>query len=75
MEFGAIMILSNREEEILKLAILGMGDKEIALKLAISYRTVNTHMTRIYIKNQVKNRAEACAMYLKSVVFANTAFI
>ena len=66
------MLLSHREEEVLKLAILGLGDKEIAIRLSISHRTVNTHMTRIFVKNNVKNRAQACAMYLKTVVFSKT---
>ena len=63
------MFLTKREEEIMKFAVLGFPDKGIAGKLNISVRTVNTHMTRIYNKNGVKNRAEAVAMYLKDVMF------
>ena len=62
------MFLTQREEEILKLAVLGLPDKKIAEHLCISVRTVNTHMTRIYCKNGVNNRSEAVAMYLKNVL-------
>ncbi len=62
------MFLTKREEEIMQFAVLGFADKEIASKLCISVRTVNTHMTRIYDKNGAKNRAEAVAIYLKTVL-------
>ena len=62
------MFLTNREEEILKMAALGLSDKKIAEKLCISVRTVSTHLTRIYCKNAVNNRSEAVALYLKKVL-------
>ncbi len=58
-----------REKEILKLAVSGLADKEIARSLRISVRTVNTHLTRIYYKNNLKNRAEAVAMYYRDILF------
>ena len=63
------MVLTRREEEILKYALLGFSDKEIANKLFISVRTVNTHMTRIFLKNGTKNRAGAVALYLREMIF------
>ena len=68
------MFLTSREEEILKLAVMGFGDKKIADKLFISVRTVNTHMARIYCKNGVNNRAEAISMYLKNVLMLDVSF-
>ncbi len=59
----------------MKLVVLGMGDKEIAIRLCISNRTVSSHLTKIYLKNNVKNRAEASAMYLKTVVFPRAGYV
>jgi len=68
------MFLTKREEEILKLAVLGLADKKIAEKLCISARTVSTHLARIYCKNAVNNRSEAVAMYLKNVLMLDVSF-
>ena len=38
--------LTKREKDVLVLKILGLGDKEIAKKLSISYGTVRTHIER-----------------------------
>ena len=69
------MFLTKREEEILKLAVLGLADKKIADHLCISVRTVNTHLTRIYCKNAVNNRSEAVAMYLKNVLMLDISYV
>jgi len=69
------MFLTKREEEILKLAVLGLADKKIADQLCISVRTVNTHLTRIYCKNAVNNRSEAIAMYLKNVLMLDISYV
>ncbi len=50
--------LTGREREILSLAIAGMSNKEIAQQLRISYRTVETHRSRILFKAGVKNVLE-----------------
>ena len=62
----AFMNLSEREKEILDLASKGLVEKEIAEKMFISVRTVNAHFARIYLKNSVKNRAEAIAKYFEN---------
>lgn len=70
-EFAAVLgliVLTKREEEILKLAAKGFADKQIAEMSNISVRTVNAHLARIYVKNNVKNRAEAVALYLKKLL-------
>ena len=43
-------VLGIRELEILKLAIIGMSNKEIAYKLGIRVRTVGTHFANIFRK-------------------------
>lgn len=50
--------LTEREREIMLLSIAGHSCKEIALRLAISYRTVETHRTRIMQKTGVSNMLE-----------------
>lgn len=59
--------LSNRELEILDLISDGLSDKEIAYELNISKRTVQTHVSRLVIKLEARNRANAVANYLKNI--------
>lgn len=51
-------LLTAREIDIIKELALGSSSKEIAEKLFISDRTVNTHKTNIYKKMDVKNSVE-----------------
>src|SRR6185295_3973364 len=55
--------LSKREKEILDALAEGYLYKEIADRLAISYSTVHTHITRIYEKLHVRSRGQAVAKY------------
>lgn len=50
--------LSNREWDVLKLLLQGKGNKQIALSLDISVRTVEFHLKHIYAKFQVSSRIE-----------------
>lgn len=49
--------LSPRETEVLRLIALGYTSAEIAVKLHLSRRTVETHRARLYGKLGVTNRA------------------
>ena len=51
--------LSDREREVLQLMAQGASNKEIAAKLVISLKTVSNHITSIFSKLQVVDRAEA----------------
>jgi LuxR family maltose regulon positive regulatory protein len=51
--------LSNRECDVLRLVGNGLSNKRIALALTIAPETVKSHVKRIFIKLQVRNRAEA----------------
>lgn len=51
--------LSAREVEVLRLLTQGLSDAEIAERLVVSPRTVNTHLTSIYRKLQVTSRSAA----------------
>ncbi|HEY4415067.1 MAG TPA: response regulator transcription factor [Verrucomicrobiae bacterium] len=53
--------LSERENEILLLVSKGLGNKEIGIKLNISYYTVRAHLRKIYEKLHVHGRSEAVA--------------
>lgn len=55
--------LSAREVEVLRLLVDGMTDREIAAALAISPRTVESHVSNLLRKLGVRNRAEAAQRY------------
>jgi len=58
--------LSAREAEVLRHLADGLTDKEIAERLSISPRTVETHVGSVLRKLGVKNRAQAARRYLES---------
>jgi NarL family two-component system response regulator YdfI len=57
-------ILSPREGQVLNLLTQGFANKEIAVQLSISERTVKTHITSIFNKLGARSRAEAVAIAL-----------
>ena len=57
-DFDSKNILTSRELDIIREISLGSSNKEIAERLYISDRTVNTHKTNIYKKLSVKNSVE-----------------
>lgn len=54
--------LSAREREVLALVAKGTSNREIARVLFISEATVKTHLTHLYAKLRVKDRAAAVAV-------------
>jgi DNA-binding NarL/FixJ family response regulator len=56
-------LLSSRERDVLRLLAEGMTDREIAAALAISPRTVESHVSSVLRKLGVRNRAEAAQRY------------
>ncbi len=56
-------LLSAREQEVLRLLAEGLTDREIAGALAISPRTVESHVSAVLRKLEVRNRAEAAQRY------------
>ena len=60
-----IDVLSEREMEVLKLAVSGKSNKDIAETLNISLRTVQAHMRSIFNKLGVGSRSEAIVSGLK----------
>jgi len=55
--------LSVREREVLRHAAAGLGNKELADRLAISEATVKAHLTRIFQKVGCHSRAELAAAF------------
>ena len=55
--------LTPRERDVHRLLAEGMGDRDIAVALTISRRTVETHVSSILHKLGVQNRTEAALRY------------
>ncbi len=60
-EFGER--LSEREADVLRLAAAGLGQRQIADQLFISYNTVKSHLRTSYRKLGVASRADAVARF------------
>lgn len=56
---GRLAALSEREVEILALLVDGLTNREVAEKLGLSVRTVESHRARIMLKLDVSSFAEA----------------
>lgn len=57
----AFPALTQRERQILELVATGLGNASIALRLQVSPNTIANHISSIFRKLQVANRAEAIA--------------
>ena len=51
--------LTEREEEILSLVAQGKINQQIAKELFVSLKTVRNHVSNIFLKLQVADRAQA----------------
>ena len=60
--------LTPREREVMDLAIQGMANKQIAMSLGISERTVEIHRSRFMSKMQVNSLAELVSRHVSSQV-------
>lgn len=59
---SAFAALSGREMELASLLAEGLDNAQIAVRLAISEKTVRNHITRIFAKLGVETRAQAIVM-------------
>jgi two-component system nitrate/nitrite response regulator NarL len=64
---GVIEGLSPRESDVLRMLADGLTDREIAAALIISPRTVETHVSNVLHKLNVRKRAEAAQRYRESL--------
>jgi DNA-binding NarL/FixJ family response regulator len=62
---GPLAALTPAELQVLRLLSGGLTTREIATELVVSVSTVDRHLTHIYGKLVVRNRAEATAVALK----------
>ncbi|TDA69902.1 MAG: response regulator transcription factor [Clostridia bacterium] len=58
-------VLTEREFEVLRLAVEGLANKEIAAALSLGYRTVQSHWRNIFNKLGVYSRTEAIVFCLR----------
>ncbi len=57
--------LTKRELDVLRLVAEGQTDREVAEALVISPRTVNRHLSNIFVKLDVPGRAAAVAYAIR----------
>jgi DNA-binding CsgD family transcriptional regulator len=57
--------LTHREQEVLHLVAQGYTDRRIAQSLIISPRTVNRHLSNIFVKLAVPTRTAAVAYAIR----------
>lgn len=55
--------LSDREREVFRHAAMGLSNKELAQRLAVSQATVKAHLTSIFQKLGLRSRAELAAAH------------
>jgi DNA-binding NarL/FixJ family response regulator len=55
-------VLSEREQEVVIWAVQGMTNKEIAVQLGISAKTVKTHLQHVFRKLNVRRRGQLSAL-------------
>jgi len=63
---------SEREKDVIKLLLQGKSNKQIALELGISNRTVEFHLGNIYAKLGVTSRAETFLKFSESNLWEST---
>ena len=66
IEKDKISLLTNRELEVLIQVANGMFNKEIAVILSISERTVKNHISNIFKKIEVSDRTQAAVFAIKN---------
>ncbi|MBA2414767.1 MAG: response regulator transcription factor [Geodermatophilaceae bacterium] len=66
---GARLGLSQRESEVLALAVSGMTNRAIAARLVIGDETVKSHISSLYRKLEVRDRAGAVAVAMREGLF------
>jgi len=57
--------VTPRQAEILRLIASGLTDKQIAAKLGVSPRTVQSHVDRVYLQHGLHKRTALIAAWLR----------
>ena len=58
--------MTPRELAVLRSLADGLTNQEIAARMSISKRTVDSHLSNVYVKIGVANRAKAVAFALRN---------
>ncbi|OWU65165.1 MAG: DNA-binding response regulator [Armatimonadetes bacterium Cent15-Ar3] len=66
-----LLVLSDREQEILQFVATGLRNREIADKLGIAEKTVKNHVSNILKALQVNSRTEAAMKAVKAKLTSN----
>jgi len=66
---GAGLGLTQRESEVLALTVAGLSNRAIAGRLVVGEETVKSHLSSIYRKLEVGDRAGAVAVALREGIF------
>lgn len=66
IETWEVEALTNREWSIVRGIASGMGNRQIAARLRITQRTVETHVSTILGKLQLENRTQLAAWYYQN---------
>lgn len=61
------MELTPRQTQIVTLIAEGLQDKDIAQRLGVSVRTVDSHLQRLYQRHRLPNRAAVVARWLRDM--------
>jgi len=57
--------VTRRQAEILELVASGLSDKEIASRLGLSPRTIQSHLDRLFLQHGFHKRSAAVAAWLR----------
>lgn len=63
---GEKTMLTKRELQVMSLLCSGLKDRAIANTLGLSVRTVQNHLSRIYLKYRAQNRTQAISKFLNN---------
>ena len=66
LQSDPIQMLSRKERAMLEALSKGLTNRELAKELGITVNTVKFHLSNLYEKLSVKNRAQAIAFYYSS---------
>ena len=71
LQSDPISQLSKRERVLLETLSKGMTNRELAKEFNISVNTVKFHLSNLYEKLEIRNRAQAIAFYYRSRLFGS----